>query len=600
MSKRFLFVALVLVAAAWSLTGKGAGSQCAGATVTTRAGAICGVVTSSGAAFLGIPYAESTARQNRWMPPVPKANWQGTLKTTAFSAACPQRDHPNLRQSEDCLSVNVWTPSAKPSGKLPVLVFIHGGAFQTGSSADPLPSDQKQAIYDGAFLSSSQRIVVVTLNYRLGALGFLAGVNGLKGNFGFMDQQLALEWVRDNITAFGGDGAKVTLSGESAGAMSVGLHLLSAPKSEKLFSAAIMQSNPLGLAYRTVDEAKRSGEYFSTAVGCFYNLQPLACLRQQTVSAILKAQGDAMLMLPMLEFGAPGVMSWSPVIDGSVITRSPIEALKTVGIQKPLVLGVNANEGDVFVGMATANPVDDLMYRAAMGKFFSADRMSELTARYPARGADNRAGLAQMITDYFFVCANRFVAASAAGISPVTPVASNPAPVLASSSTAAPVTAAPVTAAPVTAASTTNTPSISSAPSPVVSRAPVYAYRFNHASSALSLWPKLSICRGKACHSDELPFTFGNFGASKGINADDQAMKKRMTDYWGAFVRSNRPSAANAPQWMPYTKTSKVVFEFSKSAVSTKVPASTCDFWDSIGYSTGEAGSSSLTTPAMK
>jgi carboxylesterase type B len=580
MSKRLFLVSLVLLAASWSLTGKSAGSQCAGSTVTTRGGAICGTVNTGGAAFLGIPYAESTAGQNRWMPPVPKANWQGTLKTTAFSAACPQRDHPNLRQSEDCLAVNVWTPSTKPSKKLPVLVFIHGGAFQTGSSADPLPSDQKQALYDGAFLASSQRIVVVTLNYRLGALGFLAGVNGLKGNFGFMDQQLALEWVRDNIGAFGGDATKVTLSGESAGAMSVGLHMLSAPKSENLFSAAIMQSNPLGLAYRTVDGAKRSGEYFSTAVGCFYNLQPLACLRQQPVDAILKAQGDAMLMLPMLEFGAPGVMSWSPVIDGSIITRSPLEGMRASGIQKPLVLGVNANEGDLFVGLATTNPVDDLMYRAAMGKFFSADRMSELAARYPAQGADNRAGLARMITDYFFVCANRFVAASAAGVSPVpvNPVASNPAP---TTTPAVPVNTAPST---------------SSVPSPVVSRAPVYAYRFNHASSALSLWPKLSLCNGKACHSDELPFTFGNFGASKGINADDQAMKKRMTDYWGAFVRSSRPNAANAPQWTPYTKATRAVFEFSKSAVSTKVPASTCDFWDSLGYGAGEASSSTLIT----
>jgi carboxylesterase type B len=579
MSKRLLFVSLVLVAAAWSLTGKGAGSQCAGATVNTKAGAVCGSITPSSAAFLGIPYAESTAGQNRWMPPVPKANWKGVLKTTAFSAACPQRDHPDLRQSEDCLSVNVWTPSAKSSAKLPVLVFIHGGAFQTGSSADPLPSDTKQALYDGAFLSSSQRIVVVTLNYRLGALGFLAGTGGLKGNFGFMDQQLALSWVRDNIAAFGGDAGRVTISGESAGAMSVGLHLLSAPKSEKLFQNAIMQSNPLGLAYRTVEEAKRSGEYFSTAVGCFYALEPMRCLRDQPVGAILKAQGDAMLMLPMLEFGAPGVMSWSPVIDGSVITRSPLEGMRVAGIQKPLVLGVNANEGDVFVGMATTNPVDDLMYRAAMGKFFSTARMSELTARYPTQGGDNRAPLAQMITDYFFVCANRFMAATSAGISPV---AANPAPVTTASSSTANNTA-PTTAVP------------SSVPSPVISRAPVYAYRFNHASNALSLWPKMGLCKGKACHSDELPFTFGNFGASKGINADDQAMKKRMTDYWGAFVRGGRPSAANAPQWTPYTKATKTVFEFSKSGVSTKVPASTCDFWDSVGYGVGEAGSSTLT-----
>jgi carboxylesterase type B len=346
-----------------------------------------------------------------------------------------------------------------------------------------------------------------------------------------------------------------------------------------------------------VDEAKRSGEYFTTAVGCFYALSPMGCLRDQPVSSILKAQGDAMLMLPMLEFGAPAVMSWSPVIDGSTITRSPLEGMKAAGIQKPLVLGVNANEGDLFVGMATTNPVDDLMYRAAMGKFFNADRMSELAARYPSQGMDNRAPLARMITDYFFVCANRFVAATSAGISPValSQAASNPAPAAVGSSN--PVSGGSSTSSGSAASGNTAANPISAAnpTSSVISRGPVYAYRFNHASTALSLWPKLTACRGKACHSDELPFTFGNFGASKGINADDQTLKKRMTDFWGSFVRTGRPSAASAPQWSPYTKSAQSVFEFSKSGVSTKVPATTCDFWDSFGYGVSEAASSALT-----
>jgi carboxylesterase type B len=148
--------------------------------VPTSSGAVCGVKSAGTLAFLGIPYAESTVGAKRWTTSVPKAAWTGVYPATAFGKECTQNSFTPrpLEQSEDCLSLNVWTPEARGGARLPVLVFIHGGAFVIGSSSsgDVAPSDPTQALYDGAYLAQSQKIVVVTLNYRIGALGFLAGV----------------------------------------------------------------------------------------------------------------------------------------------------------------------------------------------------------------------------------------------------------------------------------------------------------------------------------------------------------------------------------------------------------------------------------------
>src|SRR5262249_35840451 len=150
--------------------------------------------------------------------------------------------------SEDCLSINIWTPAdASSTSNLPVMVYIYGGAYIFGGSASPT--------YNGAYLAAKGGVILVTFNYRIGALGFLAGIEGLTGNYGLLDQQLALTWVKNNIANFGGDPSQVTIFGESAGAISVGLHLLSAPGSQDLFVAGIMESNPFALPLRTVEGA---------------------------------------------------------------------------------------------------------------------------------------------------------------------------------------------------------------------------------------------------------------------------------------------------------------------------------------------------------
>lgn len=251
-SSSLIFLLLTIVLTACSNDSGSSGNPpdpvaCATEEIDTTSGAVCGkVVTADGRevhAFLGIPYAETTAGDNRWKDPIPKAPASDVIEATVFGPACPQSTDPPYSPpgefSEDCLSLNIWRrDDVLEREPRPVMVWIYGGSFLSGGSSMP--------VYDGAYLSSTEDVVVVSLNYRLGALGFLAGIHGLEGNYGLKDQQLAFQWVKDNIGNFGGDPDQVTLFGESAGAMSVGLHLLSIPSSSSLFRGGDHAEQPLG------------------------------------------------------------------------------------------------------------------------------------------------------------------------------------------------------------------------------------------------------------------------------------------------------------------------------------------------------------------
>ena len=212
--------------------------------VQTKEGALRGTVAADHRLFAGIPYAAPPVGPLRWQPPAPVPSWDGFRDATRPGPMCIQdvsNDVDGRRTSEDCLTLNVWTPPPSDEPR-PVMVWIHGGSFVNGSGD----------IYNARRLASRGDIVVVTINYRLGALGFLAhpalGPAGDVGNYGLADQQAALRWVHDNIAGFGGDPSKVTIAGESAGGMSVCDHLV-APGSEGLFSAAIIQSGPCRAQY---------------------------------------------------------------------------------------------------------------------------------------------------------------------------------------------------------------------------------------------------------------------------------------------------------------------------------------------------------------
>jgi carboxylesterase type B len=320
--------------------------------INTSSGSVQGVASEHNPAitvFKGLPYAASTAGENRWRAPQPRTPWEGVLVADKFGPPCPQKPFGPMNvlpvQSEDCLSLNIWTPSKSPDEKLPVFVWIYGGRFIAGSGSEHA--------YDGAGLAS-KGVIVVTLNYRVGILGFLAtpelseeSGHNASGNYGILDQLAALKWVQENIAAFGGDPSKVTIGGQSAGGASTGIHILS-PLSRSMFRAAIPQSgwryprDPLlsGLApaYRTKEKAETQG---------------VATLKEKGASNI--AEMRSMSLDILLEGNNKNDDVWGvppfyrPCIDGWVLPYNYEESLNH-GIQAdiPVLTGHNNDEGGTY------------------------------------------------------------------------------------------------------------------------------------------------------------------------------------------------------------------------------------------------------------
>lgn len=299
--------------------------------------------------YKGLPYAASTAGENRWRAPQPPTPWEGIRNADTFGPPCPQMPFGPMNvlpsQSEDCLSLNVWTPAKSTDEKLPVYVWIYGGRFIAGSGSEHA--------YDGTGLAS-KGLVVVTLNYRVGILGFLAtpelnqeSGHNASGNYGILDQIAALRWVKENIVAFGGDSSKVTIGGQSAGGASTALHIIS-PLSKDLFRGAIPQSgwryprDPLlsGLApaYRTKEKAETQG---------------LATMKEKGAGSIAEMRKLSLDIL--LEGNNKNDDVWGnppfyrPCIDGWVFPCSYEESLQQ-GLLKdiPILTGHNADEGGTY------------------------------------------------------------------------------------------------------------------------------------------------------------------------------------------------------------------------------------------------------------
>ncbi|MCK9634645.1 MAG: carboxylesterase family protein [Methylobacter tundripaludum] len=528
-------------------------SACTTGLVESKAGPVCGksVTTDSGKqanAFLGIPFAESTAGDRRWKPPVPKQAWTETLEAVQYGPVCPQyavqpsaaeagkqlsqihhrHAKPDSRklsettgQSEDCLSLNIWTPPGiKPDAKLPVMVFIYGGGFSEGESSDPL--------YDGSFLAANKNVILVSFNYRLGVLGFLA-TNELSGNYGFMDQQLALSWVQNSIRDFGGDPGKVTIFGESAGAMSVGLHLFSAPGSAKLFRAGIMESNFLALPYKRLEDQVNVGNVFKQGLNC----RDLKCLQNTNVNDLLLAQDAFIPKMSTVFSGAKYYIPFTPVIDGVLLTRQPVVAAAERRANKPILLGTNKNESVLFVNGQSITPAD---YSAWTASLFGLD-FQKAIAKYPAQNDSSNSALwARIQTDNFLRCSSRYVAANAA--------------------------------------------------------APVYAYLFNHQPS-FQVWGGPD-CRAddNVCHGAELPFVFHSADKIGGrFTAEEEVLSNTIIDYWVNFATYLNPNGdpAASPvgvRWPQFSRHKKDYMGLNAPEVSVQNDPyrEVCDFWDGIGY----------------
>ncbi len=300
------------------------------------------------AIFKGIPFAAPPTGARRWLPPEKPASWTGTREARRFGGVAPQNplllsalaamviDDP---QSEDCLYLNVWTP-AVDNKKRPVMVWIHGGAFEIGSGS--------QALYNGSTLARRGDVVVVRVNYRLGPLGFLRladltnGKIPAGGNEGILDQIAALEWVRDNIAEFGGDPANVTIFGESAGGMSVGT-LLAAPAARGLFHKAIPQSGACHTGAPR-ERANRNAERIMAKLGASSADAMRALTPEQLLKGTLMPDGKT----PDPEFG----MAYQPVIDGTMMPRASIEMV-TDGASSDIAImvGSTLDEWKLFAPM---------------------------------------------------------------------------------------------------------------------------------------------------------------------------------------------------------------------------------------------------------
>ena len=348
--------ALTLTAAgatAAAASGAAAASRAGGAPiVTTGDGAVRGAATGTVDEFLGIPYAAPPTGNLRWRPPQPPARWWGVRDATQFAPSCPQPASPFAPPgpfSEDCLYLNVYTPDRDAGHRLlrgggedgrPVLVWIHGGGLTEDAGRN----------YDGSKLAADGT-VVVTINYRLGALGFLAHPalasrpGGSAGNYGLMDQQAALRWVRGNIRRFGGDPHNVTIAGESAGGLSVLAQMVS-PGARGLFQKAIIQSGSFALNQRPLADAEAAGEAFAAQAGC--PDQTAACLRQ----------------LPVSDLVNPNFVEIPGVVDGKVLTE-PIGTALAAGrfARVPVLNGTNHDEERIFVtiGLTVSQGTDVLI-----------------------------------------------------------------------------------------------------------------------------------------------------------------------------------------------------------------------------------------------
>lgn len=315
--------------------------------VVTERGPVRGVDEGDTWSWKGIPYAAPPVGQLRWRPPEPPACWSGVLDADAFGPKCLQRgENGEVVGAEDCLTLNVWAPKGDaPEGGWPVMVFVHGGGNVQGSSSETVPGGAP--LYDGRFLAQREGVVVVTLNYRLGALGFLAhealsaeSSDGGSGNYGLMDQIAALEWVRDNVAGFGGDPTRVMLFGESASGVDA-LALLASPLAEGLFRAVLVQSG--GARGLPLDEAEAEGAERVAETSCGDAEDVLACLRDLDGSTIVETM-PGVVGIGELELGA-GSRVFGPVVDGRVLEQPPLQAVEAGAHHAvPFVVGTNLDE----------------------------------------------------------------------------------------------------------------------------------------------------------------------------------------------------------------------------------------------------------------
>jgi len=450
----------------------------------------------------------------------------------------PPGNCPEYGTDENCLFLSVWAPnkpSADPSG-YPVMFWVHGGAFEQGLG--------DCALYNGTQYAELD-VVTVAINYRLGVLGYMAAEN-MEGNYGILDQRLALQWTQDNIAGFGGNPKRVTVGGQSAGGMSVAAHLIS-EGSQSLFAQGAMESNPLALPFHTRESSSANADAAFAYLGCAKN--DIACMRSKPVDQILEAQAKS----PSLNLDNLFInfLPWSPLVEaGGLIPEQPLVAMAAGRMAaKPMISGTVKDEGQLFVYELFPKPLNELSYKLLVEGIFGRDAAKEILRLYPLScggSDDGRDAFNVLGTDLLFYCPLRMATRGYQSV-------------LGSSNV------------------------------------PTWIYRFDHATSFDCWGPGYEFCYtgNIVCHGSELPFEFNVFSDGGDVSYDPNTSELQLTkdvaNLWANFIHNSDPNVGQfttPATWPIYAAKADELLVLNEPGVvvANHQREKFCDAWDRLGY----------------
>jgi len=466
--------------------------------VTIDSGIVAGVAVGQSCVFKGIPYAASPAGAGRWRPPAPVVTWSGVRSAASFGNICPQLQGTNAVGDEDCLNLNLWAPITEQH-QLPVIFFMHGGGNRSNSNR----AEAGESL-DGQYLAEHGPALVVTINYRLGALGWLAhpsldteSSSNSSGNYGILDQIAALQWVQRNIAAFGGDPSRVMLTGHSAGAQDSAV-LLVTPLARGLFANVLIDgAGPATYDQPSLADYEASvGADVATKLGCSAAADVPACLRAVPSATIVK-------MVPGAGTLKSEGSTYKPIVDGRVLSDTVLRMAKAGNHSNvPLIIGTTDKEASnpAFIAVNGIPTVTD--YQAAVYDLFGHEVGDQVLALYPvANYPTPRSAFVAVASDYRWICPARRLAWAV-----------------------------------------TNS-----------QREPVYRFVYIHAQSAPAAITALG-----AWHGQELMFIFHSFTSNVSgtfaPTAAELALSEQIIGFWTRFTANRDPNGIDAPPWFVFGK----------------------------------------------